>query len=100
METVVSFLYKPVGSEDLVDFDLRVKKMLGLENEVREFVCEPKLDGLAMEVIYEKGSLVGAITRGDGVTGENVLSNVKTHVIIMLGRNGAKKPGAQHLQEV
>lgn len=43
-----------------------------------ELFCEPKLDGLAMELIYENGMLTGALTRGDGETGENVLHNIRT----------------------
>ena len=63
--------------EDIFDFDARVKKVLGSESDI-EFFCEPKLDGLALELIYERGVLTGAITRGDGMVGENVLTNVKT----------------------
>ncbi|MCM2282635.1 MAG: NAD-dependent DNA ligase LigA, partial [Bdellovibrionaceae bacterium] len=50
---------------------------LGTDQPIRYF-CEPKFDGLAIELIYENGELTGAITRGDGTTGENVLSNIRT----------------------
>jgi DNA ligase (NAD+) len=63
--------------EDILAFDKRVKKFLLNENDV-EYFCEPKLDGLAIELIYENGILVGALTRGDGTTGEDVFSNIKT----------------------
>lgn len=63
--------------EDIKAFDERVCKFLGSESEITYF-CEPKFDGLAIELIYEDGVLAGAITRGDGTTGENVLSNVRT----------------------
>ncbi|GIL17234.1 MAG: DNA ligase [Oligoflexia bacterium] len=63
--------------EDLIDFDNRVKKFLRTDAEV-EYFCEPKFDGLAIELIYENGLLTRALTRGDGTTGEDVTNNVKT----------------------
>jgi DNA ligase (NAD+) len=69
--------------EDLTDFDTRVKKFLKSESAI-EYYCEPKFDGLALEVIYENGILVQAITRGDGTTGEDVTHNVRTISVIPL----------------
>lgn len=63
--------------EEIEAFDERVRKALQTEKEVVYF-CEPKFDGLAIELIYEGGLLTGAITRGDGSVGENVISNVRT----------------------
>ncbi len=63
--------------EELAAFDERVRKFLKTESEMVYF-CEPKFDGLAIELIYENGELTGALTRGDGTIGENVLSNVRT----------------------
>ncbi len=63
--------------EDLYEFDARVKKFLGSEAEL-EYFCELKFDGLAIELIYEKGHLVQALTRGDGTVGEDVTHNIKT----------------------
>ncbi len=63
--------------EDIVQFDERVKKFLKSDENVSYF-CEPKLDGLALEVIYENGVLTHALTRGDGSVGEDVTLNVKT----------------------
>ena len=63
--------------EDIGSFDERVRKVLERAGEVSYF-CEPKFDGLAIELIYEKGVLTGALTRGDGTVGENVISNVRT----------------------
>ncbi len=63
--------------EDLYQFDARVKKFLGSEAEL-EYFCELKFDGLAIELIYEKGHLVQALTRGDGTVGEDVTHNIKT----------------------
>ena len=67
------------GVDELREFDARVKRFLGeAAPEVLEYVVEPKLDGLAAELIYEDAVLVGAGTRGDGLVGEDVLHNVLT----------------------
>ncbi len=67
------------SAEDLAEFDLRVKKFLLLgEGKEVEYFCEPKFDGLAIELVYENGLLVRALTRGDGTTGEEVTQNIKT----------------------
>lgn len=59
-----------------LEFDARAQKALALA-EV-EYVCEPKLDGLAIEIEYEEGLFVRAATRGDGVVGELVTENIRT----------------------
>jgi DNA ligase (NAD+) len=59
------------------DFDKRVKKFLG-SSEDFEYVAEPKLDGLAVELVYERGQFVVGSTRGDGVNGENITQNLRT----------------------
>ncbi len=63
--------------EDIIDFDQRVKKALRSESTL-EYFCEPKFDGLAIELIYVNGQLTQALTRGDGTTGEDVTQNIKT----------------------
>ncbi|QDK43710.1 DNA ligase (NAD(+)) LigA [Bdellovibrio sp. ZAP7] len=63
--------------EDIFEFDERIKKFLSSDKEV-EYFCELKFDGLSMEIIYENGQLVRALTRGDGTIGEDVTENVKT----------------------
>lgn len=65
------------NAEDILEFNNRIKKFLKTETEF-VFFCEPKFDGLSMELVYEKGFLTKAITRGDGTTGELVTQNVKT----------------------
>ncbi|OOE54949.1 NAD-dependent DNA ligase LigA [Salinivibrio kushneri] len=65
------------SDDDLADFERRVKDRLG-DGEPVTYTCEPKLDGLAVSLIYENGELVQAATRGDGTTGENITHNVKT----------------------
>ncbi len=62
---------------ELVEFDGRVKRALGISGEV-EYVCEPKLDGLGVELVYVDGRFVLGSTRGDGITGENVTQNLRT----------------------
>jgi DNA ligase (NAD+) len=59
------------------DFDRRIKRLLGLAGEV-EYVAEPKLDGLAVELVYERGLFTVGSTRGDGVNGENITQNLRT----------------------
>lgn len=59
--------------------DVRVKKELGLaESAPVSYMCEPKMDGLAIELLYEQGVLTVASTRGDGITGEDVTQNIRT----------------------
>lgn len=65
------------STDDILEFDVRVKKFLRSEEKV-EYFSELKLDGLSMELIYENGQLVRALTRGDGVVGEDVTHNVRT----------------------
>ena len=64
------------SADELRDFDRRVKEGLGV-NSV-EYITELKIDGLSMNLIYENGSLVQGLTRGDGRVGEDVTANVKT----------------------
>lgn len=66
-----------VFSEDeLAEFDERLCKALGVEQVT--YVCEPKMDGLAIELVYEQGRFVQGSTRGDGVIGEDVTENLRT----------------------
>lgn len=65
------------NEEDIKEFNARIKKFLRNDKDV-EYFAELKLDGLSMELVYEDGQLVRALTRGDGVTGEDVTHNVKT----------------------
>ncbi|MDA3894981.1 MAG: NAD-dependent DNA ligase LigA [Desulfobacteraceae bacterium] len=70
-------LDKGFNEEDLISFDQRVKKILKTESDIL-YTAEPKIDGVAVELIYEKGVLTMASTRGDGLTGEIITANVKT----------------------
>ena len=61
--------------QDVLDFDGRVRERLDVEQV--EYSAEPKIDGLAISLRYERGRLVQAATRGDGATGEDVTANVR-----------------------
>lgn len=63
--------------EEVEAFDQRVKRFLKLDQEI-EYAVEYKMDGLAVEIIYEDGELIAAATRGDGVVGEEITQNIKT----------------------
>lgn len=65
------------SEEDVQAFDRRVHERLGVTGDL-DYVAEPKLDGLAVTVIYRDGLLAQAATRGDGLTGEDVTPNVRT----------------------
>jgi DNA ligase (NAD+) len=65
------------SEEDLADFDRKVRERLGVPGPI-EYAAEPKLDGLAISVIYRNGEFHRAATRGDGLTGEDVSANVAT----------------------
>ena len=64
------------STEDLRDFDARISKLVPDQNV--EYICELKIDGLAISIKYENGKLVSAATRGDGSIGEDVTENIKT----------------------
>ena len=67
------------SSDDLAEFDARVRRFLGLDpSEPLEFTSEPKIDGLSVSLVYRNGRLRQAATRGDGTVGEVVTANVRT----------------------
>jgi DNA ligase (NAD+) len=70
-------LDKVFGEQDLIDFDNRLKKRLE-DDAGLEYSCEPKVDGVAVSLLYVDGLLQRAATRGDGVTGEDITHNVRT----------------------
>ncbi len=63
--------------EDVREFDARVRRFLGTDEEI-EYTVEPKYDGLAIELTYREGILLRASTRGDGYVGEDVTQNIRT----------------------
>ena len=70
-------LANAMNHQELIDFDLQIKKLLNTNNSI-EYSMEPKLDGLAVEVVYKDGQFIYGSTRGDGVKGEDVSLNLKT----------------------
>lgn len=63
------------SEQELIEFDERVQKSIG---HAVQYVCELKFDGLSISLTYEKGKLIQAVTRGDGVQGDDVTNNVRT----------------------
>jgi len=85
-------LENALSEEEMHDFDERVKRFLGLPPDGEMvYVCEPKMDGLAVELAYEDGLFTVGSTRGDGFTGEDVTRNLKTVKSIPL-RLAADRP--------
>ena len=78
------------SEQELRDFDERVKK--GLDGESYEYFCELKFDGVSISLVYEDGLLIRAVTRGDGVRGDNVTLNAKTIRSIPLRVSGKDHP--------
>ena len=69
--------------QDIRDFDARIKRFLG-DDSPFEYTVEPKMDGLAVEIVYEKGIFKVASTRGNGYVGEDVTLNIKTILTVPL----------------
>lgn len=72
------------SGEELQAFIKRVSEKIGVAEADLLFTCEPKLDGLAVNLTYENGVLVHAATRGDGAVGENITNNIKTIAAVPL----------------
>ena len=70
-------LQKVTTEEEFLEFDRRVREGIEAKSDVR-YVIEPKLDGLAVELVYERGIFVLGSTRGDGQIGENITPNLRT----------------------
>ncbi|MCB1693013.1 MAG: NAD-dependent DNA ligase LigA, partial [Pseudomonadales bacterium] len=79
------------SEEDLFDFDRRIKGRLGSDATI-DYACEPKIDGVAVSLLYENGRLVRGATRGDGTTGEDITQNVRTIESVPLRLHGTGYP--------
>ncbi|PTX59746.1 DNA ligase (NAD+) [Kordia periserrulae] len=78
------------SKEDLLDWEKRIHKILGVETV--EYTCELKYDGASMNLTYENGVLVRAVTRGDGFQGDEVTNNIKTINTVPLRLKGDYPP--------
>jgi len=80
------------NEQDMLDFNRRLQDRLGAPAEQLEFACEPKLDGIAVSLLYRDGVLERAATRGDGTTGEDITHNVRTIPSVPLHLRGSDYP--------
>lgn len=78
------------SDQDMIDFDRRIRE--AIESDKVDYAAEPKLDGLAISLLYKKGELVRAATRGDGRVGEDVTLNIRTIDAIPLKLRGSDYP--------
>jgi DNA ligase (NAD+) len=89
-------LSNALSAEEMVEFDKRIKRLLRNDADI-EYVAEVKLDGLAVELVYEQGVLKVGSTRGDGYNGEDVTQNLRTIRSIPLRLHAA---GSHRIPEV
>ncbi len=80
------------NKDDMKDFIKKIGNFVNIKNEKIEIFSEPKIDGISATLIYEKGNLVKGLSRGDGVTGEDILENLKTIKNIPLKINDINIP--------
>jgi DNA ligase (NAD+) len=78
------------SEDEIREFDKRIHKMI--DDDVVEYICELKFDGVAISIMYEKGIMVQAVTRGDGEKGDDVTANVKTIRNLPLKLKGTDYP--------
>lgn len=90
-------LSNAMSNDEIIQFDNQIKKFLNSSEEV-EYVAEPKLDGVAVEVVYKDGKFIKGSTRGDGKIGEDITLNLKTIKSIPLTLN--QKSNVPNLLEV
>ena len=70
-------LSNAMNDDELIAFDNRVKKFLDTDLDIN-YIAEPKLDGIGVELVYKNGIFIHGSTRGDGITGEDITQNLKT----------------------
>ena len=87
------------SEEEILAFDERVKRLLDTREDV-SYVVEPKLDGIGVSLVYEKGIFISGSTRGDGTVGEDITQNLKTIRAIPLRMKSAGAPAIPGLLEI
>ena len=87
------------NDQDIMEFDRRIKRNLNTDSDIL-YTAEPKLDGVAVELVYENGRLITASTRGDGFFGELITSNVRTIRTVPLRLHTEKEKKIPSLLEV
>jgi len=84
-------LSNAMSNDELILFDERMKKLLNSSNDI-EYMAEPKLDGIGVELIYEGGVFTTGLTRGDGFEGEDITQNLRTIRSLPLKLLGQEHP--------
>ena len=87
------------NDQDIIEFDRRIKRNLNIDSDII-YTTEPKLDGVAVELVYENGRLITASTRGDGFYGELITSNIRTIRSVPLRLHDENKNRIPSLLEV
>ena len=85
-------LSNAMNNEELRSFNGRIKKLLETKNQI-EYMAEPKLDGIGVELIYQDGVFLKGLTRGDGFEGEDITHNIRTIKSVPLRLMGKNFPG-------
>ncbi len=83
--------------EEMEEFEERIKRFLKTSEPI-EYIAEPKIDGVAVELVYDQGRLMVGSTRGDGINGEDITLNLKTIRSIPLALHKGKKSVPKHLE--
>ncbi|MCU0426950.1 MAG: NAD-dependent DNA ligase LigA [Candidatus Kapabacteria bacterium] len=89
-------LQNTYNREEVLDFDRRVRELL--EGKPYEYWCDLKYDGVAMSLRYQDGALVLGLTRGDGISGDDITQNVRTIPVVPLRANAVKLSNGQELR--
>lgn len=85
-------LQNAMDEGEIREFEARIRRLLGGQRGPIHYLCEPKFDGLAVELVYEGGALTVGSTRGDGLVGEDVTANLRTVPSIPLRLRGDGVP--------